>query len=147
VAHQTFTPLLISALLFFSTGCGLIPANPEVQPEFSVLYSQFLMDASRFKREIDPSGLVVQFGETAVRTDGQCTSPKTVTINRAYWDKFNKWGKELLLYHELGHCLLGQDHRPGSLMAEPAPSSTNYAFKREEYLTEFFSYSGNSSPQ
>ncbi len=131
-------------VLLMTTGCGLLPANPEVEPPYSILYSQFLKDAAHYNRELDLSGLVIESGipDSSPTVKGACTGDKHVIILRAYWDAITLYGKETLLYHELGHCLLGQDHRPGSIMASPMLQA--WAVQQHEafYLEELFTHAG-----
>ena len=47
--------------------------------------------------------------------DGVCWTragvPELIEIRRERWDELSNGGQEQLLFHELGHCLLGLDHR------------------------------------
>ena len=36
-----------------------------------------------------------------------------VTIDLEFWNRFSDNVKEMIVFHELGHCVLGQDHREG----------------------------------
>lgn len=51
----------------------------------------------------------VLFGELPDKIAGQCFL-KTVTINKKYWDEYSYYGKEQLLFHEFGHCLMNLGH-------------------------------------
>lgn len=35
---------------------------------------------------------------------------KSIKIDRQYWEESSEYGKEILLFHELGHCVLNRDH-------------------------------------
>lgn len=45
---------------------------------------------------------------------GTCTygSPLKVSINPYNWNKYDTAWRESLIFHELGHCVLGRGHRP-----------------------------------
>ena len=128
--------LLTASLL---TSCGLIPSNPEVDPEFSILYAEFLADAAHYGRELDLWDLRIEFAEMPLDIAGRCRPNKTVEINPEVWAFYDRWDREILIYHELGHCLLGQDHRPDSIMSQNL-RTTWYAWHREEYKAELFTY-------
>ena len=36
---------------------------------------------------------------------------KKITINKKHWNRLDSLQKELLIFHELGHCILGRGHR------------------------------------
>lgn len=48
---------------------------------------------------------------------GSCTynshSPNQVTIDTEFWQIAPNAIKEMVVFHELGHCVLGRDHREG----------------------------------
>lgn len=45
---------------------------------------------------------------------GQCSWSQThshaITIDKAYWSRANDTQKEFVVFHELGHCVLGRNH-------------------------------------
>jgi hypothetical protein len=63
-----------------------------------------------------------------------------IELRRSTWIKMKPARKEALLFHELGHCLLGQGHRPGTLMDPYLLTAENYSANREYYLEEMFSH-------
>lgn len=130
---------LVVTLTLLLTGCGLLPANPEVEPEFRILYAYFKGDAVRHNRELDYGNLVIKFGTLPSNIMGTCGGPKTVTINPVIWAQMSSWDRFLLIYHELGHCLLGQGHRQNSIMS-PTLSDTQFAYAKEAYVDELFNF-------
>jgi len=48
---------------------------------------------------------------------GMCTynshEPNQITIDREFWQKASNSLREMVIFHELGHCALGRDHREG----------------------------------
>lgn len=137
--RSEYATITIAVLM---TGCGLLPANPEVDPEFRILYAYFKGDAIRHNRELDYGNLVIKFGNLPSNIMGTCGGPKTVTINPAIWARISGWDRFLLIYHELGHCLLGQDHRQNSIMS-PGLSDTQFAFQKQSYIDELFNFQGS----
>jgi hypothetical protein len=67
-----------------------------------------------------------------------------VKVYREHWKQASHFGREALIMHELGHCLLkmkhregyGEDHAPLSVMNSTLPDETVYEHKREEYIQE-----------
>jgi hypothetical protein len=135
--------LLVILAGLASLGCGIIPVNPEVAPEFSILYSQFLTDANHYNRELDLDGLIVRFGPTEPTVAGYCSGNKLIVINEESWNSYDRYGKEVLLYHEFGHCLLGQDHRLNSIMSPTLIRSYYYAAHADTFKQELFTYEDN----
>lgn len=101
--------------------------------------------------------LTVMLGDTAAACKdanaiGCCaeydTGERDVTINGAYWDAVSDAGKYQVMFHELGHCLLGYAHR-GVLNSEAMPTSIMYPSEFDsnyfeshinDYMSEFFSH-------
>lgn len=50
---------------------------------------------------------------------GQCNyyshSPNHIIIDAEFWSKASDNFKEMIIFHELGHCVLDRDHREGRL--------------------------------
>jgi hypothetical protein len=67
-------------------------------------------------RSIVITDLIVQFGETNVKANeiGKCTvgtdMTPTVTLSKPFWDSVSNLDRRELVFHELGHCLLGLAH-------------------------------------
>lgn len=59
------------------------------------------------------TGAIEALGEEDVA--GQCTyashAPNHVTIDLSFWNRASDWLREFVVFHELGHCELGRDHR------------------------------------
>jgi len=78
----------------------------------------------RFVAEGVLRGVPVDFGAepvngyirviTAPNVIGQCAhqegEPNTVIVDKYYWDNADDLEREFLVFHELGHCVLGRDH-------------------------------------
>jgi hypothetical protein len=72
---------------------------------------------------------------------------RLILIDEYYWEQIDYWRKEMIVFHELGHCELDLDHdngittekfysRPLSIMYEDV--IPDYFFYREEYIAELF---------
>ena len=53
------------------------------------------------------------------RVAGLCTyyshGPNHVVVDTEFWQQSNENFKEMIVFHELGHCVLDRDHREGQL--------------------------------
>jgi len=49
------------------------------------------------------------FGALERPNVGWC-GPSGVTLDRSFWEKSSDLGREALVFHELGHCVLGLGH-------------------------------------
>ncbi|MEM6318355.1 MAG: hypothetical protein AAF960_11840 [Bacteroidota bacterium] len=38
---------------------------------------------------------------------------RNIIIDQAFWQQHNSWNRELIVFHELGHCSLNLSHREG----------------------------------
>lgn len=115
----------------------------------------FFKEAQLHGVEIPKENLIIEFGEvSSSEYCGQCERPKNdrkgqriVRLNssRECWDTEPSQNKEALVFHELGHCLLGRNHKD-DLFPSGAPKSIMttildgpyqpciYVFDDQEYL-------------
>lgn len=124
---------------------------------------RFITYAAKNGRQLDSIELNIYFtddlkSDGKLQTIGKCdynriTGVNTVWIKRDYWESSDEDIKELLLFHELGHCILNQvghrneinfingDFRAISLMNSKIISK-DYPNNKDYYLQELFSYKG-----
>lgn len=73
-----------------------------------------------------------------------------VTVDKDYWNQSSSVGREFVVFHELGHCVLARDHRESmnaeglclSIMAS-GTGDCRFAYtsnNRKAYLDELFYY-------
>ena len=102
------------------------------------------------------TGSIVSFGNNFEKNViGYCTpSNKNIKINKRYWDTATDYEKEMLIFHELGHCDLDRDHKEGwyiqivdgkevaripiSIMGAQLFYVNTYITHRDYYLEELF---------
>ncbi len=90
----------------------------EIEPDFEFLVDRFFEDAAARGIIIGKNNLIVKYGDPGEATlCGSCNSidihsgkQKIVIINERNICYDNSPDKEALIYHELGHCLLGRPH-------------------------------------
>ena len=153
-----FSVILVS--LFVLAGCGRGPTAAE-RAEFDPYFERFQSYSKEYGRDMskDPQ---VDFLFQDLETDvvGACEqgpfhSPR-VLIDPESWRTKSDAGREAIVFHELGHCVLGRDHRDGtmnmsnggglrvaripvSLMHLRGVPGALYSERKDEYLKELFS--------
>lgn len=136
----------LAAMLLNLSGCGR-----ETQiAGFESYVADFEAAALDHGRRVEHGGLVIVFGQPrdaarAVCDHGPLQNP-TITVRNSNWSMLNEVAREELIFHELGHCLLGRGHEsemgadgaPKSLMFPGTPEWAAYANNRAAYLAELF---------
>ncbi len=108
--------LLVAAVLLLS-GCG---SAHYVAPETAPYVKSFLAEAHAHGQYTEFFLSSIDFGDLSAekvengQTNGLCVNHDHVILSRKFWDEQDETGKMLLVYHELGHCLLGREHRTDS---------------------------------
>lgn len=75
-------------------------------------------------------------------------TPRRITINKYWWDGYDEYDREILIFHELGHCVLNRDHtdsydswgRPLSIMSTDL-GGWDYKDYYNSYIQELFQVS------
>jgi hypothetical protein len=115
----------------------------------------FVHEGSKRGVHIDPAreGLQVIFGKVKGNHHGSCKPnnyPKVVTIDSVKWKYISPPHRELLLFHELAHCLLEKQHNDDTFpfgeckswmradQSKCKPNVMNAAW-RKYYIDEIFS--------
>lgn len=103
--------------------CGV--AGPVKIEEAALPYVvEFVAEAARRNVGVSLRGLEVVFHDYPKTDDtaGSCAYlQRRVRLNRAYWEVAEINERRLLVYHELGHCLLLRAHTPDEVRAVMAP--------------------------
>ena len=161
-------PIGILLILMLLSSCGLPFGQDSVKksgfrmysttnPAFSSHIQNF---ESKAKSELGLASysigdVPINFGDTEdPKFDGVCfTYPngqKEVVIKKAWWDGASPTAREVLIFHELGHCALGRTgHTNGtishggntfklSIMHEKVPRSVEYNQFKSGYHNELF---------
>jgi hypothetical protein len=116
--------------------------DPEIKPYIQMFENEYGKSLGR---------LTVQFAPTLDNASGMCLQHwRSVVIKKEHWDKYNGLQREQLIFHELGHCVLGirghnnnmTDYCPDSIMHENIfnewQSENCYAEDRDYYIAELF---------
>jgi len=113
--------IVLSTILF--TSCK-DSDEYRVDSEFADYLNRFIVQAALHGRTFNPSkdGLIIEFADLKNNNAGltHYENPIRIEIDRTYWNAISKHGnskwasadlmKENLIFHELGHGLLGRDH-------------------------------------
>ena len=115
---------MLTIFLFFLI---LIACNKEEEATINQLYVDPELEHffESFVEEAAARGLAIDLEEEQIEgyirnipdrdVIGQCAyspaSPRQVTIDEPYWNRANFTEKEIVVFHELGHCLLERGHR------------------------------------
>jgi hypothetical protein len=91
----------------------------KIDPQFSVYLQRFETEGASRGHVFNPqiSGLIMEFGNLSDNNAGltHYETPVRIQIDKTYWNDVSKSSgadvmKEDLIFHELGHALLGRDH-------------------------------------
>jgi hypothetical protein len=140
---------ILAASLALSA-CGRKPVL-EVAPELQPYVTEFEAISVEAGSAVKIQDLVATFGTLDnPRSNGVCElqtgEPPKITIARNKWDRMSIEKRESLMFHELGHCILGrrhdpattQDGIPASIMNPYSLDSYIYSENRTYYLAELF---------
>lgn len=135
---------LLLGIWLVLVGCGRTQVDPALVP-----YTQSFEQAYHLKLK----DVVVKFGNLSngTETDGDCekdpVGASVINIDFGFWQGADDTQREMVLFHELGHCVFGRVHKmdltpdgvfavslmyPDALMV----GEQNYLANRDSYLKE-----------
>lgn len=162
--------LILLTLMLLVTSCGVQVNSKHTQylegtKQYAVSASEFEPYIASFEKEAaqtleEPDFKVgdipINFGDTTDEDyDGVCNTysdgTKEILIKKSWWQSTDVTQREIMIYHELGHCRLGRDHDEErrvagthtyklSIMNPVIPSSADYVSQKNAYLTELYLY-------
>lgn len=130
--------ILMATLLF---GCG---RHPGIQTGFETEMANFRIEGrARGLDYLDVSYINITLVNDFDYDDtiGECEwTNGSVTILRSYWEDANSAEREMLVFHELGHCVLEKGHTKEIeiMNAYDVISPYNYTQNRMHYLNVLF---------
>lgn len=121
--------LLATIMTAFFSSCGTLPERQEARPipprdkcslrllasrhdaAFTPYLGQFALDARLY--EVTCLYTEAMVFEDAMDNDwvGYCAPVQKIAVHPAFWQQATEIERMTLIYHELGHCALGLDHR------------------------------------
>lgn len=125
---------------------------PPIDDEFIKYYDSFVQIAKLKNITLPNTNVYIQFSSDANAYTGECiTYPnyKSIKIGKASWDTQvrNESFKEVVIFHELGHCVLNREHdnellSNGELKTMMRGVSNNFfnyrGQRRQYYIDELF---------
>jgi hypothetical protein len=140
--------LMIAICLVFSNSCKKDDKFVSIiDPDFQEYVDRFVTEADLRNITIDVSKLKVRYSDTLTHYCGY-SAPSDVVIDKSCWENNTNVIRELLLFHELGHAILGRGHDNSKLPNGDFKSvmSTPFVFlytestpeRRKYYLDELF---------
>lgn len=117
--NSTFYSACTFLLTLFLSSCGGNSHEYKVDSTFADYLQRFENEGATRGRtfNVETSGLIIQFGTLSGDVAGltHYETPIRIEIDKTYWDAISKTAgadlmKEDLLFHELGHGLLGRKH-------------------------------------
>jgi hypothetical protein len=147
--------LLLAGFTFFSLAAFAMggkrpeaPNNPNL-PNPEPYQTQFKALGKTYGAAFAADSVVFSFRTFFGGVIGMCTftgRTNKVEFSPGPWANNSDTFREMLAFHELGHCLLGRGHknsshsdgRPESIMKAVIFSEKTYLAYREEYLKELF---------
>lgn len=153
--RSSFLILFVLSFLLSCTEEEPIQLEDTIDEELIVYFEQFALEAQIRGIEILWEEEALSASLTSIEEDavGQCLTytggVRKINIDREYWLKSSTVDKEFLVFHELGHCMLGRAHIDDtlangsciSIMSSGEDSCRkNYnSNTRASYLDELFS--------
>lgn len=124
-----------------------------VEEELQSFFDAFISEGAKRGVVVDLTevqGFIREIDEDNVA--GQCSyssaHPNRVVIDESYWNRTNFFGREMVVFHELGHCALARGHRDDSTPNGICQSIMNSGLSdcrllynvqnRDAYLDELF---------
>lgn len=120
--------MLLSNLVL--SACGVDLKSPEE------IVGEFKVRAAA--KGIEVQDVHVSFGSVGAHA-AACLADGSIKIDKQYWNESTNSKRELLLYHELGHCALGKSHGAGIMNAVlTAPLLIEFENNKEELVDGLF---------
>lgn len=151
----------IIVLLLTLTSCATIKRDKSTHnPMFDSYIVKFQKEHKRVTGKTLKVTTPISFGIVRKRYgfDAYCMMSlahkrnRSIVIDKRRWFELSEAAKEILIYHELGHCELNRMHRedrydnrrPKSIMSANMMQRRFYERYREEYIKELFTNKGGS---
>lgn len=155
-------PLFRLMFVLFCILVALPSCSNEEDLNFDAIDDELLPHFQKFEEEAGKRGLNIQIENEGITAEianiaspnvaGQCSTggedEGSIIIDRPFWERSDYLTREMLVFHELGHCVLSRPHddsRNGmghcnSIMASGTSTCTlEYtAETRDGYLDELF---------
>ena len=113
--------LIISIIFLITIGCSEeteVSTESFIDDDLTEYFMLFETEASNRGFLISTMGVAGYIQNLEDDIAGQCATyndgAREIRIDRAYWSRASLTEKEMLVFHELGHCVLGRGHHNDS---------------------------------
>lgn len=115
-------------LIFLISSCGKAPGVPANIPKSIKPHYKAFTQIFGIKPRIDFYFTDIKDGDTL----GEChyTPIRKILIDRTYWKNYPYHCREMLIFHEMGHCVLDLDHSEEGYMTPEDSCGTKTAYER-----------------
>lgn len=124
-------------LSLFTIACGKpsYVVHPKIQP-----YVSMFVEYSYYLNKYTPiTDLRADFGDLDSTTLGICDyNTTTITLDKTYWKTANEYARQVLVFHELGHCILDRGHKEEKVNG--VPTSIMYPINMTKYYIDHEDY-------
>jgi len=165
-AQRTLWSVLLVLLFIACQADNAIFEPIEPEPLYENVDEALWPFFKRFEAEGKARGLAIDIdarGITGIieelhedRVAGQCSysysSPRKITIDQEFWERSNNAYREMIIFHELGHCYLNRGHKEEafangrcvSIMRSGNGACFDFynSTTREDYIDELFEFAG-----
>lgn len=138
--------ILLVLLLTLSCGKEKIQEISDHEAINNPIFDEYVI---KFEHDIETTkgDIPIYFHPLKSNTAGLCVTysnnKKEVQIDLDFWNKSNEITKEILIFHELGHCVLNRSHQygsidecPRSIMNPQLLTDLCYIENREYYINQ-----------
>lgn len=105
--------IVVVLVLIFLSGCERSPVT-SIPKEFQSQVGDF-----SHLTGIEVRGVELRFGVVFGNEAGRCDSfsggQKVITVSEIWWNRICPGQRRGLIFHELGHCVLGRNHITNSI--------------------------------
>ena len=145
--------ILLSTLILFTACTTDDEAEVFVNEEFQYYFDRFEQAAAERGLNLDIEDLTAHITIISEQNvAGVCETAqngdRTIRVDDQFWYASDEWGREFVIFHELGHCVLGRGHTDDAdaqgncqSIMQSGLSDCNMPYNastREAYLDELF---------
>jgi len=152
--------LLIACFLYLASCSHSGRMFETTDPEFMPILNEFWADSAEFGGSQDRKNVPINFATTAIGRSATCKhyhyldygtrrTDIEILVNPHHWEISTDMDRKSMIYHELGHCLLGREHNnsmvdfdgaqiKGSIMNTITGGTLNRRESDSYYLHELF---------
>jgi len=103
---------------------------------FEYEYYEFYKESVKRSCVVFP--MPAYFAKIENNVAGYCIPTFGILINEERWASMGPYQKKELIFHELGHCVLGLEHKEPGLMAPVMHSEEEVKKNWDAWVNEFF---------